>query len=47
MDGFQVFYGPLFPPGTTLRQPVGPLVVEHDYYFTLGDNRGNSRDSRF
>ncbi len=47
MDGFQVFYGPLFPPGTTLRQPVGPLRVEHDYYFTLGDNRANSRDSRF
>ena len=47
MDGFQVFYGRLFPPGTTLRQPVGPLVVEHDYYFTLGDNRGNSKDSRF
>lgn len=47
MDGFQVFYGPLFPPGTTLRQPIGPRVVENDYYFTLGDNRGNSRDSRF
>ncbi len=22
-------------------------VVEHDYYFMLGDNRGNSLDSRF
>ena len=48
MDGFQVFYAPLFGnKKTTLQQPVGPITVEHDYYFTLGDNRGNSRDSRF
>ena len=47
MDGFQVFYGPLFGAGKTSRQSVGPLTVAHDYYFVLGDNRGNSRDSRF
>ena len=48
MDGFQVFYAPLFGnKKTTLQQPVGPVTVERDYYFTLGDNRGNSRDSRF
>ena len=46
-DGFETFYGWLFPRGTTLQQPVGPITVEHDYYFTLGDNRRNSRDSRF
>jgi signal peptidase I len=47
MTGFEVFYGALFPPGTTLRKPVGPIAVEHDYYFTLGDNRDNSKDSRY
>jgi signal peptidase I len=47
MTGFEVFYGALFPAGTTLQEPVGPFVVEHDYYFTLGDNRDNSKDSRY
>ena len=47
MAGFTVFYGPLFPTGTTLQKPIGPLVVQNDYYFTLGDNRGNSKDSRY
>jgi signal peptidase I len=47
MTGFEVFYGSLFPVGTTLQEPVGPLVVAHDYYFTLGDNRDNSKDSRY
>jgi signal peptidase I len=47
MTGFAVFYGPLFPVGTTLQKPIGPLVVQDDYYFTLGDNRDNSKDSRY
>jgi signal peptidase I len=47
MTGFEVFYGPLFPRGTTLQRPAGPFVVQHDYYFTLGDNRDNSKDSRY
>lgn len=47
MSGFEVFYRPLFPPGTTLQKPAGPLAVAHDYYFTLGDNRDNSKDSRY
>jgi signal peptidase I len=46
MTGFEVFYGALFPPGTTLQKPTGPVKVKHDYYFTLGDNRDNSKDSR-
>lgn len=47
MTGFEVFYAALFPAGTTLRKPTGPLVVKHDYYFTLGDHRDNSKDSRY
>jgi len=47
MTGFAVFYGPLLPAGTTLQTPIGPLVVRDDYYFTLGDNRDNSKDSRY
>lgn len=47
MTGFEVFYAPLFPVGTTLNKPTGPLVVQHDYYFTLGDHRDNSKDSRY
>jgi signal peptidase I len=46
MTGLEVFYAPLLPPGTTLQQAVGPFPVAHDYYFTLGDNRDNSQDSR-
>jgi signal peptidase I len=46
MTGFAVFYASLFPPGTTLQHPVGPFAVAHDSYFTLGDNRDNSQDSR-
>jgi signal peptidase I len=47
LTGFETFYGALFPPGTTLHHPVGPISVEHDYYFALGDNRDNSKDSRY
>jgi signal peptidase I len=39
LTGFAVFYGPLFPEGATLQEPLGPVVVPDDYYFTLGDNR--------
>ena len=47
LTGFEVFYAPLFPPGTTLQRPTGPIVVDEDYYFALGDNRDNSKDSRY
>ena len=47
MSGFEVFYGALFPAGTTLDKPSGPITVSDDYYFTLGDNRDNSKDSRY
>jgi signal peptidase I len=47
MTGFEVFYGALFAPGTTLQEPVAPRIVQHDYYFMLGDNRDNSKDSRY
>jgi signal peptidase I len=46
-SGFETFYGTLFRDGTTLQRPTGPLSVEYDYYFTLGDNRDNSKDSRY
>ena len=47
LNGFQTFYRGLFPnPDATLERPVEPFQVAQDYYFTLGDNRHNSRDSR-
>ena len=49
MTGFEVFYSTLsgFAAGATLDQPAGPFTVQHDYYFMLGDNRDNSKDSRY
>lgn len=47
MDGFEVFYGAVFPAGATLKKPAGPYTVPADYYFALGDHRDNSKDSRF
>jgi signal peptidase I len=47
MTGFEVFYAPLFPAEVTLQQPVGPFPVAQNYYFTLGDTRNNSKDSRY
>lgn len=47
LTGFEVFYAPLFPAGATLQPPVGPFSVEQNYYFTLGDTRDNSQDSRY
>ncbi|MDH3601086.1 MAG: signal peptidase I [Candidatus Tectomicrobia bacterium] len=47
MTGFEVFYSSFFPPGTTLQKPTGPFTVQEDYYFTLGDNRDYSKDSRY
>jgi len=48
LTGFQTFYRTLFPdPHTTLDHPVKPFKVDQDYYFTLGDNRNNSKDGRY
>lgn len=48
LSGFQTFYGTLFPnKPVTLDHPVKPFKVDQDYYFTLGDNRNNSKDSRY
>lgn len=48
MSGFQTFYRSLFPnKNISLDRPVQPFKVDQDYYFTLGDNRNNSKDSRY
>lgn len=47
MTGFEVFYARLLPAGASLQQPLEPRLVEHDQYFALGDNRDNSKDSRY
>jgi len=48
LSGFQTFYRTLFPnQDITLDRPVAPFKVDQDYYLTLGDNRNNSKDSRY
>jgi signal peptidase I len=48
LSGFQTFYRTLFPnQSVALNHPVRPFTVDQDYYFTLGDNRNNSKDSRY
>jgi signal peptidase I len=36
-----------FLPGILAKRNFGPIVVPHDSYFFLGDNRDNSADSRY
>lgn len=48
LSGFQTFYGTLFAnKAVSLDRPVKAFNVDQDYYFTLGDNRNNSKDSRY
>ncbi|MEM6793834.1 MAG: signal peptidase I [Acidobacteriota bacterium] len=32
---------------SSMASPRGPFVVEPEHFFVMGDNRGNSRDSRY
>ena len=43
-DGVQSYPAP---PGTEQTQPLLPLTLGPDQYFMMGDNRGNSSDSRY
>ena len=40
-------YEPYLAPGTTTNPPIGKRTLGADEYFTLGDNRPVSNDSRF
>ena len=44
-DGFGDYFG--LTNGTTGDFGSGEIVVPEDHYFMLGDNGGNSKDSRF